>query len=262
MPAQAEAPPDVRLQPHRAVYDMTLGAVASSASIASVSGRMVFEFTGSTCEGYTVNSRFVTQIDDEDGRRRVTDLRSSTYESPQAERLQFLNQTYVNRALQDEVKGVAERADGRLKIELSEPEEAELTVETAALFPTAHMIALIEAAEAGENFFQADLFDGSDDGRTVYATTAVIGERGQGIGEALLDNPAALDALGEERAHWPVTLSYFDLGAERGEQTPNYELSFLLYDDGISRDLTLDYGEFTLEATLTELEMLEAESCE
>ncbi len=44
---------------------------------------------------------------------------------------------------------------------------------------------------------------------------------------------------------WPVTISYFDHESARkqesGEQTPVYSIGFELYENGISRKLTLDY---------------------
>ena len=52
-------------------------------------------------------------------------------------------------------------------------------------------------------------------------------------------------------ARWPVTLSYFNAG--RGEQTPVYVISFELYENGVSRALKLDYGEFALKGESTQL---------
>ena len=41
------------LAPHRAVYEFALGTTRSGNSLASLSGRMVYEFTGSSCDGFT-----------------------------------------------------------------------------------------------------------------------------------------------------------------------------------------------------------------
>ena len=60
VPAFAGAP----LVPHRAVYDLSLDKASDRSGITGLSGRMVYEFNGSPCEGYTVKFRFVTQIDD------------------------------------------------------------------------------------------------------------------------------------------------------------------------------------------------------
>ena len=252
----------VVLQPHRAVYDMALISVGSSANLASISGRMVFEFTGSACEGYTVNSRFVTRLDDAEGNRRVTDLRLSTYETHDPDVLQFLNQTYTNESLEEEVKGTAERLPDGLKVRLVAPVEREQVLPGNPLFPTAHIIALVGAAKAGETFFNVDLYDGSETGLSVYATNAVIGPRRDGLGEPGYDAEAALAPLREAESHWPIALSYFDTTDDRADVTPKYELRFFMYDNGVSRNLTLDYGSFVLSGSLTELEYLDTPTCD
>lgn len=244
---------------HRAVYDIALGDASSSADISSVSGRLVFEVTGAPCEGFTVNSRFVTRIDDQDGGRRVTDLRSSTHESGDGDRFQFLSRTFVGQRLQQEAKGSASQEDDGISVELSQPEEATFRMRGDVLFPTQHLIRVIEAARADQRILEADLYDGSDDGRQMYTTTAVIGgESDAPVGEA---DDRLSEAVGATR-HWPVSLSYFDLSAgEAGELTPVYTLQFQLYENGVSRALTLDYGNFKLTGTLVELDRLPKTSC-
>ena len=75
--------------PHRAVYDMSLGDARSGASVTDVEGRMVFEITGSACEGYTQNMRFVTKMGSAEGQPSVTDLRSKTFEDGAATTFRF-----------------------------------------------------------------------------------------------------------------------------------------------------------------------------
>jgi len=246
---------------HRAVYDIALENASSSSNVSSVSGRLVFEVTGSSCEGFTVNSRFVTEIDDQDGARRVTDLRSSTYESANADSFEFLSRTFTDQRLQQEAKGSATRTKDGLSIALAAPEETTVRVNKTVLFPTEHLISLISAAEADQRIVQADLYDGSEDGRKIYTTTAVLGAVSEEpVGD---DSDGTLaDTIGTTR-HWPVNLSYFDLSkGETGELTPVYTLRFMLYENGVSRALTLDYGNFSLTGKLVELDRLPRSSCQ
>ena len=48
------------LAPHRAVYDLALDKASDRSGITDITGRMVYEFNGSACEGYTVTFRFMT----------------------------------------------------------------------------------------------------------------------------------------------------------------------------------------------------------
>jgi hypothetical protein len=61
-----------------------------------------------------------------------------------------------------------------------------------------------------------------------------------------------------------VTISYFDHASVEatGEQTPVYAIAFELYENGVSRALMLDYGDFVLTGEMTSLEMKDAKPCQ
>ena len=56
--SSAFATPATGLAPHRAVYDLKLKDATERSGIAGMYGRMVYEFNGSPCDGYTVSFRF------------------------------------------------------------------------------------------------------------------------------------------------------------------------------------------------------------
>ena len=60
-------------------------------------------------------------------------------------------------------------------------------------------------------------------------------------------------------SRWPVTTSYFEPG--NGDRAPAYVLSYDLYDNGVSRNLTLDYGAFALAGTLKEIKVYQGKGC-
>jgi hypothetical protein len=248
------------LQPHRAVYDMTLGDSDESGNISGVAGRIVTEFTGSACEGFTTNFRFVSRIDDQEGGSRLTDLRTTSYEDAVGDTFQFVTQSYIDQKLSEEAKGVATRDGDDVIVDLAKPAQKQVTLSSGPLFPTQHLVKVIEAAEAGGTILQGDLYDGSEAGEKVFATTAVIGKQAAGADEAGMDDAKAVETLGAG-ARWPVRLSYFDTGGDRAEQTPMYELSFLVYANGVTRKLELDYGDFTILGKLTSIEYLDAKPC-
>ena len=43
---------------------------------------------------------------------------------------------------------------------------------------------------------------------------------------------------------------------------PVYELAFLMFENGVSRKLYIDYGEFALQGELTEITFHEPSKCE
>ena len=87
-----EAP--IALAPHRAVYDFTLGKARTEKSVTALTGRMVYEFTGSTCEGWSQTMRFVTRTTTAAGTSSVTDQRSTSWENDAATQLRFSSSQY------------------------------------------------------------------------------------------------------------------------------------------------------------------------
>ncbi|MEQ1613044.1 MAG: DUF1849 family protein, partial [Hyphomicrobiaceae bacterium] len=107
----------------------------------------------------------------------------------------------------------------------------------------------------------ADLYDGSEKGEKVYATTAVIGGRqapGKSPKAPNVKNAEKLDTL----AAWPVSLSYFDKKADKSDAAPSYELAFLFFENGVSQRLFIDYGDFSIRGALKDLVFLDTPPCD
>jgi len=249
-----------KLAAHRAVYEMTLDDARSASGITGVDGRMVFEFTGSPCKGYSLNMRMVTHMTDSQGQTNLTDLRSSTWEQGDGQKFRFQSAQYLNDKLGDVTMGraVRETPNTAVKVNLSQPAPAELNLAGQVLFPTQHSLALIEAAQAGETIFLAQIYDGSEKGQKVYDTTTFIGRKVSPGGDAELEPAAKEKGLGD-LASWPVSIGYFELND--GDLTPSYQIDFRLYENGVSRDLLIDYGDFSIHGTLTALEYLPVPEC-
>ena len=112
----------------------------------------------------------------------------------------------------------------------------------------------ITKREAGQTLLEVDVFDGSENGEKVYQSLTVIGRKIE-PNEKNPTDAAAGQALLAGLARWPVTISYFDKSEKKdnGEQTPLYAIAFELYENGVSRALRLDYGDFGGEGVLSSL---------
>jgi hypothetical protein len=258
-PAPSEA---VMLAPHRAVYEITLSKARAGAGVSELSGRMVYELSGSPCDGYTQNMRFVTRMTNQEGSTSVTDLRSSSWEEGGGKRLRFNSSHYRDQQLVEQTSGDASRGApaGEIKVELTKPRKHQMSLPANVLFPLQHSIKLLEAARAGHAVFAADLYDGSEKGEKVYTTNAFIGGRlnpGFNVTLPRVKNADKLDAL----PAWPVSLSYYEGRNARGDALPAYELAFVVFDNGVSRRIFIDYGEFAVRGQLTDLTLLEAGKC-
>ena len=240
------------LQAHRAVYDLTLKKADDRSGITGITGRMVYEFNGSACEGYTVKFRFVTQIATNDN-TKLTDQQTTTFEDAEGKTFSFVTKSFVDQNLDKEVKGIATKDAKGLKVDIDKPEKNSLEL-AATQFPTQHLVELIGKAEKGENFYQTNLFDGSEDANKVMTTTVVVGKKTE-ADKADPEAPA-LAKLATDK-YWPVDIAYFDDSAQNGEEVPEYRISFKLHENGITRDLVMDYGDFSMTGKLVNLSLFD-----
>jgi hypothetical protein len=259
VPASSAKP----LAPHRAIYEITLESARGGAGVTDMTGRMVYELTGSACEGYTQTMRFVTRMMNQEGSTTLTDIRSSSFEDATGKSFRFSSSQYKDSKLSEATNGDAARSgpSGEVKVELSRPEKKEMQLKPNVFFPIQHSIALIAAAEKGTPIFEADLYDGSEKGEKVYSTTSYIGRiRAAGYNKQLASatNAGRLDGL----RSWPVSISYFEPGSDKQDALPAYELAFLYFENGVSRRLFIDYGEFAIRGDLKEITFLESGRCE
>ncbi len=248
----------VALATYRAVHDFTLDPKSSDPSAGDMTGRMVTEFKGSDCAGYTTTTRFVTRGTDSDDQDQLIDTRNIAVETTDGS-FTFDNETYENGKQTEVVKGTATRSADTIQVHLKEPARKTVSLPAAALFPTEQTTRTIDAALAGDRLINIETYDAIDDGETASPATVVIGPASNDPSDVGDEAPIA-DAGFATMTHWPITVSYFDSDTG-GDQTPDYVMSGLLYENGILRRLRLDYGSFTLIGTLVQLDKLTPAKC-
>jgi len=264
-PAAAAPPADqVLLAPHRAVYDLKLSKSHGSRGIEAVRGRILYDFSGSACEGYELQFRQVSELDSGEGQAALSDLRSTTWEDGGATKFRFSSENLFNERRTDVFVGNDARDTKTVAVSLTKPREKTFSVPAGAVFPTEHMRRIISAARAGKSVLEFPVYDGSETGEKLYNTLTVIGRPIAPGEKAPSDASAKIPQLAK-LTRWPVTISYFDKKDEKteqtGEQTPVYSIGFELYENGISRSLVLDYTDFTITGEMTSLELKNAKPC-
>jgi len=257
--AGARAGGSGELLSHRAIYEISL-APEKAKGVTAASGRIAFEFTGNACDGYALNFRQVTTLDDGEGRTKVLDMRSSTWEDAEGKKFRFNLKNLIDSQTTQQADGAAERGeDGGVSVALKAPQPIRIDLPGEPVFPTRDTFRLLEAARAGQRSLAVPVYDGSDGGQKPYDTTAIIGRPIEGRAAERLE-PAVRDAgLGDE-PRWPVSISYFDVG-QRGDRTPAYVMSFDLLDNGVYSNIRFDFGDFALSARMSQLEKIKTDEC-
>ncbi|MEO0671956.1 MAG: cell envelope integrity EipB family protein [Pseudomonadota bacterium] len=251
---------DVGVAPHRAIYEISLARTSANANVTDLSGRMVYELTGSRCTGFKQTMRFVTRTSDNRGQPTVSDMRSSFKENGDSDLFEFESENFRNERRTDRTLGSAKKSGRAIDLKLQRPSRRSKTIEGPVMFPVAHSLAILKAANAGDKVFTATVFDGSEKGDKVFETTAAIGQRLEPGYNGELPRKGDFPVLDSERA-WPVSLSYFERSEKRADNVPSYELAFVFFENGVSRRLFIDYGAFAIRGALSKLEMLDTKPC-
>lgn len=248
----------VSVRAHRAVYDLKLERSTEGSNVSGADGRMVMELTGSACDGWSTSFRRVMEMRPNEGETQLFDNQVASWESGDGLSLQLNDKQFVNNRLESETKlkadMQADRKGGKGTINEPKPEEFELPA--GALFPMAHQIHIMRAAERGETRDVSIFFDGAS-GSKVYKVISFIGKRKEPGADASADK-----AL-KDMSSWPLSVTFYEFKPDQAtsEELPSYQMSFPIYENGVAGTLTIDYGDYVLTGRLTSLELLNQPAC-
>jgi hypothetical protein len=248
---------------HQALYELKLVKSRGTNSINSARGRILYNFSGSACEGYTSEFRQVSELDSGEGKLTMSDLRSTSWEDGDGKSYRFKITTRMNDADSSPVDGMAERSGDRITVKLKQPEAKTFTLDGTTVFPTEQITRIITAAREGKSVLELMVYDGSDNGEKVYNTLSVIGQPIPGDRSIETPDPSTANDVMKSLKRWPVTVSYYDRDAKAkdGEQTPVYAMSFELFENGVSRALVLDYNDFVISGALGKFDVKDSKPC-
>lgn len=242
---------------HKALYDLDMISVRSGAGIVGIRGTMYFE-QDDACDAWTTDQRFTMEYQYPERRPVNNTNRYVAWEAKDGSRFAFSSERQEDGRLTELLRGSAERAaDGSGAASFTRPGGLKFDLPSGYLLPLAHSEEIVRRARAGQNFYSAAVFDGTDaEGpvsiSAVIGKSATRGEIGKAEGkvdEALLAAPA-----------WHVRLAVFPL-KEAESITPAYEMDMILHDNGVISHAVVDYKAFRVEQRLRTLEKVEPPKC-
>ncbi|MFG1462978.1 cell envelope integrity EipB family protein [Xanthobacter sp. DSM 24535] len=235
---------------HRTSYALSLDGSKTSQKLEGADGRIDYEMRGDACEGYAVKLRQTNRLDTGEGAPVNSDMLSTSWEDGTAATYRFKTLSRQQGDVKSDVDATANRTDTGLSVKIAKPRPATVELTGKILLPTEHVLRVVAAAKAGESVLEARVFDGSDDGVKVFDTLAVIGKPSKDEP----DLPDAAKAALAGHTFYPTTVSYFEPGG--GDETPEYVMSFSLYDNGVIGALKIDYNDFVLRGRMEQFEAL------
>jgi len=240
--------------PHRAIYELSLAKSSLGGGMARAEGKLEFEWAD-VCTGWTLSQRTRVRMVTGEGRAIEFGWSLNALESRDGQRYRFFIHRVNADGSDEELRGAARiPAPGQGGTAVFDaPKSRKVPLAAGTLFPTAHSLALMEAAAKGTLPLWRKVFDGSgDDGR--FGVNAALTEALAADASKSFESPLLRD-----QKSWRLRLAYF--GMDENVSEPEHEQALRLYANGIVDELLLDYGDFVLRADLDVLEALAPLDC-
>ncbi len=279
-------------RPHALRYEITLHEAQERSGIIAADGVLASRLRGGSCEGWTSDSRMQVRFVFRRLGVRETDTRVSSWESDSGDTYYGVLQRSLNGRMLEtyRVRARRTRPGAPFALRMLEPKRQDGQLPASTLFPTGALKRVLRAAHEGERTISLLLYEG-DDEMAPQQVVVTIGGRRTAIDAAARTPPEHGDEAGERDTgdlallarmpYWPVSMAYYgppradekdDARTEGGEEAlireearrrgvPEYEVSFRLYENGITGDALLIYDDYVLRARVVELKLLPAAAC-
>ncbi len=233
---------------HRAAYRLSLDAARDGSGVTQAAGIMLFEVVDA-CDAWASRQRFSLVVGDRDGNAIETSSDYNTLEAKDGTALRFSLTQLTEGAVTSRVAGEAQVTAQGGRVRYAEPAAKEEPLPEGTLLPMIHTIRALAAARAGQRILAAPLFDGTNAEGAQDTTTIFSG--GWTAANAESRFPQLRDQ-GSAR----MRIAFFDRGpgGQTGAGTPDYEVSLRYFANGVADELKMDFGDFTVNATLAELQ--------
>lgn len=241
--------------PHRALYEVTLSSVKGG-QLVDIRGKMYFEWK-KTCESWTTDHKSSLMYEYTDGTSARIDSDFASYETLDGKTLNFSSKRQNNGVAFEEFRGHAaldSGTDGKATYSL--PNQINVTLPKNTFFPMQHTVEILNRARKGEKFFNATLFDGSDD-QGVQQVNVFIGGPTDAAKGVKASKTLDVNLL-KSPAH-RMRLAFFPENDDAG--AADYEMDLTALDNGVVSDIKIVYDTFTISQKLVALERIDLPVC-
>jgi hypothetical protein len=240
LPALAAPSQGVPLAAHRALYAMTLDRARGD--VISAHGTMGYEVIDA-CDGWAVRQRLDMLVTNNEGQTVEMISDYATWEDKGGRRLRFHMKQTTDEAVSSQTDGDAtmEPNGGPGVARYTKPRHVSIKLPPGTLFPMAHTAAIIAAARAGKRLLNLPLFDGTSETGAEDSNIVISG----------WDKPRP--------TRWPllsklpstvVHIAFYDWNATT--MLPDYQAGMRYWENGVADDMTMDFGDFVMDAKMTQ----------
>ena len=248
LPVKVEA---ADLASYKALYNVETSFSRTGSRVSDVQGKVYYEIKKS-CEGWISNIKSTLDYAYANADPEEIETRSTSFEKFDGKTLNFSSVRRVDGEIDQETRGIATlTADGSGSARFSVPDNKTISLSKGTLFSQEQTAQLIKAAQQGQKIYNAILFDSADSSGPVEVN-AVIGKKIVSHKDAKLTSDLV------EGSGWIVREAIFRQDSEQ-QGMNDYEMTLELLENGVVKNLTADYRNFSMTQKLVAIEPINEE---
>lgn len=248
------------LLPHRGDYVIEVSGYSTTAFV-NAKGTLTIDLIND-CNDWTLQEKLDVELFDQAKKTYRSNLLYRATEKNSADRFIFAYSRDHLGEREDFIGDARSVPDGFLA-SFMEPKITDLVLPSDVVFPVSHFRQVLADASGRRGGFEAVVFDGGN--AIAYQAVTEIGRplRSNDDNPRVATARKMLEKRNSDRlpagTTWPVKTSFFPL--DDPFAAPIYTRDFLLHETGIIIGLHLDYGDFQMDASLANLDILEPTRC-
>jgi hypothetical protein len=268
--AVAATGPVADLAPHQASYRMTLKSARNGSGVVDAQGAALYRFA-ETCESWAMENNIYLKIGYVGGPTVKIAWSFAAVESKNGRNYRFRLRHKRDGETVELLQGAATLdamgGSGRALFKFTKnpsgpdkadaPTDVTMDLPEGTLFPTQHFMAVLKAGRDGTRFLTRVVFDGSSLNNPYNVTATISGAETAAIGQPV--KAMALAAGLRDMPAQAVRLVFFPVRSRKPE--PEFEVGVDYRADGLATKVIHDYGDYSIDMTPTEIELLARPEC-
>lgn len=237
---------------HVAEYKLRLVSTRPGSSVVAARGAFGYRFE-KVCDGWISEIRNSLLLQGQEGRPVNSSYSMTQWEDFSATHYRFRVRDFQDGYLTDEVTGEARRDGDKVIVHYEKPADVTDELPADTLFPTQHMIKLIDHAAKGRHFTNDLVFDGGGDTPTYHISSVISGQKPS---ESTAEDKDGISKKPFRR----FSMAFFPID-DPTEDKPAFEMSIDYARNGVAEGLVQNYGDFRLKGKLVRVRKLPAPEC-
>lgn len=242
------------LVPHQAKYSISFDKKIGDEDIVDANGWLTIQIID-TGDGWAFEQNSSLIIYNSDGEGEQVNTNIASWQDYPGNRYRFNARTLRNGQVEENIHGEALKTGGDAPVKViyeqpEAPEPVEVLLPAATIFPLHYLINALKKAKSGQKVLSDIVFDGSSETREAVEVNTVFGA---------VKEVEIVDAVSKKKEvlkQWPMNMAIYPLNSRSSES--EYEVKQNVLGAGIIKDMTLDYGSFTVKATLEEIKFFKS----